>query len=100
MPSCFGKKGKKKLSKSQIKEEWDSVHKKIPCIYKGLYSINVQLKAITQHKTTFSNPNHQEAIITHDFDAFYEQISNILETISKLENVYNVEKPDFDVKLF
>ena len=53
MFSFIGK--KKKLSKSQIREQWDTVHKKVPCIYTELHLINSELMKITEHKEVFSS---------------------------------------------
>ena len=92
MLSLFGKKDKTK-KKSQIKEEWDIVHNKVPCIYKKIDSINSDLVQITNHKVVLSN--QKKTIVTDDFDSFYEQISNILVTINTLENVYGLEKLEF-----
>ena len=100
MFSCIGKKDKtkkKKLSKYQIREQWDTVHKKVPCIYKELHSINSELVKITEHKEVF-NSNQRKKLVSEEFNVFYEQISNILETINKLENDYDLEKLEFNVK--
>ena len=71
--------------------------KKVPCIYKELHSINSELVKITEHKEVFSS-NQRKKLVSEEFNVFYEQISNILETINKLENDYDLEKLEFNVK--
>ena len=52
---------------------------------------------ITEHKEVF-NSNQRKKLVSEEFNVFYEQISNILETINKLENDYDLEKLEFNVK--
>ena len=102
MLSIFGKKSesksKKKLSKSQIEENWDIVHKRVSCIYKELRTINSDLNQITQHNSFIKTSSEENKMITEHFDVFYEEISYILETIERIENVHGFEKVEFDVK--
>ena len=44
---------------------------------------------ITEHKEVF-NSNQRKKLVSEEFNVFYEQISNILETINKLENDYDL----------
>ena len=39
----------------KIKEQWDTVHKKVPYIYRELHSITSELVKITEHKEVFSS---------------------------------------------
>ena len=101
MFSFFGKKkckSKKKSSKSLIDENWDTVHKKVSFIYKGLEKVNLDLNQITLHNSFLKTSDMEKKMITEHFDVFYTEISYILETFERLENVHGFEKVKFDVK--
>ena len=100
MFSIFGKKGKsnKKSSKSKIDENWNNVHKKVSCIYKGLERIISDLNQITHHNSFLKTFDKENKMITQHFDCFYEEIGYILETIERLENIHGFEKVEFDLK--
>ena len=99
--SCMGKKDepkkKKSSKKAQFKEELQTACTKLDGFYMKLHSINSELKGITEHKALIINPDERHKFIIGDFKLFKEQISCIIETVNKLEDICGLEKLEFDV---
>ena len=76
MGSSISKKDKKKSKKAQLDEEFQTARSKVDGFYKKLYSINSELKELTEHNAIITNPNERHRIgIIGDFKLFNEQIS-------------------------
>ena len=89
---------KKKSSKNaQLNEEFQTACTKLDGFYMKLHSINSELKGITEHKALIINPDERHLFIIGDFKLFKEQISCIIETVNKLEDICGLEKLEFDV---
>ena len=70
MGSSISKKDKKKSKKAQLDEEFQNACSKVDGFYKKLYSINSELKELTEHNAIITNPNERQRIIIGDFKLF------------------------------
>ena len=87
-------KKKKSSKKAQMNEEFQTACTKLDGFYMKLHSINSELKGITEHKALIINPDERHKFIIGDFK---EQISYIIETVNRLEDICGLEQLEFDV---
>ena len=63
----FSKQDKTKISKkAQMDEELKTASSKVDAFYKELHSINIELKAMTEHEAKITNPNQKQFTIIGD----------------------------------
>ena len=96
MLSIFGKKSKskskKKLSKSQIEENWDIVHKRVSCIYKELRTINSDLNQITQHNSFIKTSSGENKMLQNTLMYFMKKSATYLRPLRELKMFMALKK--------
>ena len=90
-------KKKNSSKKAERDEQYQTACLKVDNFFKELHAINADLKEVTDYNSTIPYPNKRKLTIIGDLTVIQKEISNIIETINKLEDTFGLRKLEFDM---